>query len=246
MSNRAYEISENAWTPVESSASEIFMRRGGGWPSAFLQSTFWGSSGIVILVPEYVPYLPHVGTSPAIVDNRSLAGRTLAGVAADVVDSCQDKLTWSAAEKAQEVMSALSLNKSQLAEVLRISRPTLYEWLDGKEPNSTNYQRLVEILRLLERAGIRAARPLNARFVRQRLSATAPSLLEMLSADFIDSENVCALLSEAQVLGEQAAARREAREARLRALGFEEQSDKERRNQLAKSVALRDWPKPGS
>lgn len=36
--------------------------------------------------------------------------------------------------------------------------------------------------------------------------------------------------------------RRVAREERLRALGFEEPSDEERREQLARNVAMLNWP----
>lgn len=45
-----------------------------------------------------------------------------------------------------------------------------------------------------------------------------------------------ALLREAEV-------RRVAREARLRALGFEEVSDEQRRKNLALNIALLEWPK---
>lgn len=40
-----------------------------------------------------------------------------------------------------------------------------------------------------------------------------------------------------------AESRRIAREVRLRALGFEEPSDEQRKKNLALNVALRDWPK---
>ncbi len=48
---------------------------------------------------------------------------------------------------------------------------------------------------------------------------------------------------EAEVLDEQAELRRISREERLRALGFEDPSDEQRREQLARNVALRAWPK---
>lgn len=46
----------------------------------------------------------------------------------------------------------------------------------------------------------------------------------------------------AKALGEEAESRRVSREDRLRALGFEEPSEEQRREQLARSVAMRDWP----
>lgn len=48
---------------------------------------------------------------------------------------------------------------------------------------------------------------------------------------------------EAKALGEEAESRRVSREDRLRALGFEEPSEEQRREQLARNVAMRDWPK---
>ncbi len=35
------------------------------------------------------------------------------------------------AEQVRELLAALSLNKSQLARILRVTRPTIYEWLQG-------------------------------------------------------------------------------------------------------------------
>jgi DNA-binding transcriptional regulator YiaG len=61
-------------------------------------------------------------------------------------------LTLPVADQAREVLAALSLNKSQLAEVLCVSRPTVYDWFDGKEPNASNSDRLIILLRLLARA----------------------------------------------------------------------------------------------
>jgi len=150
----------------------------------------------------------------------------------------------SVADQAREVLAALSLNKSQLAEVLGVSRPTLYDWLEGKEPNASNAQRLTRLLRLLGRAGVMSSTPLNARFVRHALTEGGTSLLAALRAETLDERAISSLLSEARSLGERAESRRTAREDRLRSLGFEEPSAEQRREQLARNVAMRDWPKP--
>lgn len=68
-------------------------------------------------------------------------------------------------------------------------------------------------------------------------------ILEELSAESIDEQLVSSLVREAKALGEEAESRRVSREDRLRALGFEEPSEEQRREQLARSVAMRDWPK---
>ena len=45
----------------------------GGWPQTELRRLLAGSAGVVVFVTGYGPYLPHVGTSPSVVDVRSIA-----------------------------------------------------------------------------------------------------------------------------------------------------------------------------
>ena len=199
-----------------------------------------GSAGVIALVAGYGPSLPYVGTSPSIVDLRPLPGAPRLLVRASTRHAA---LTLSSADQARELLAGLSLNKSQLAEVLRISRPTLYEWLEGKEPNAANAERLSTLLRLLADVGVTSAHPLHARFVRQALVERGPVLLEVLCADVLDERTVRALARDAKELGQRVDARRSTREVRLRALGFEDRGEDERRAQLERNVAMRDWPK---
>ena len=46
----------------------------------------------------------------------------------------------------RELQTALSINKSELARILRVSRPTVYDWLDGGEPNADNRSRIRKLL----------------------------------------------------------------------------------------------------
>jgi len=149
----------------------------------------------------------------------------------------------SIADQVRELLAALALNKSQLAEALRVTRPTIYEWFQGKEPKASNTERLYALLRLLSRASVSGAMPLNARFVRQPLSLDEPSLLTLLCEDKIDEARVLRTLEKAKAAANVAMNRRNAREERLRALGFEEPSNEQRKEQLAKNIALRTWPK---
>jgi len=141
-----------------------------------------------------------------------------------------------------ELLAALSLNKSQLAKVLRVTRPTLYAWLRGSEPSAVNAERIHALLGVLARAGASAANPLNARFVRRPMDLDAPPLIELLSADPLDEERLIGAISQAQELAGAASRRRTEREDRLRALGFEDPSGEQRKELLAKNVALQDWP----
>jgi len=216
--------------------------------SLALISQYDSSAGAIVIVSGYGPYLPHVGTSPSVVDSRVMGrGASVPAAAQRIIErtpsALRAALALSVAEQAREVLTALSLNKSQLAEVLGVSRPTLYDWLDGKEPNSSNAQRLTTLLRLLASADVTSTRPFSPRFLNQALTERGTSLLAALSAPSMNEPLVLSLVREGKALGERAEARRISREERLRSLGFEEPSDEQRREQLARNVAMRDWPK---
>lgn len=148
----------------------------------------------------------------------------------------------SVVEQMQEVQAAFSLNQCQLARVLRVSRPALYDWFRGKEPNSANTDRLHTLLRCLVRARASGTNPLNARFVRRPAGLDGPALLELLSEERIDEDRVVNAIEQAQALGGAATRRRADREQRLRNLGFEDPGRVQRREQLARNMALREWP----
>ena len=218
----------------------------GQWPQAMLRAVGSGSAGALVLVIGYGP--PHVGTSPAVLDNREVASGVPAAASEAAAEPArtttrQAVLRLSPAEQALEVLAALSLNKTQLAEVLGVSRPTLYDWLEGKEPNAGNAQRLAHLVELLANAGVTAAHSLSPRFVRQPLNDGEPSLLDLLKADELDERFVAKVVQEAKALEASAEARRLSREERLAALGFEQPSDEQRKKNLDLNVALREWPK---
>ena len=98
------------------------------------------------------------------------------------------------------------------------------------------------MLRCLVRARASSTSPLNARFVRQPADLDEPALLDLLSEERIDEDRVVSAIEEAQTLGGAATRRRADREARLRNLGFEDPGPEQRREQLARNMALRDWP----
>ncbi|MDZ4697454.1 MAG: helix-turn-helix domain-containing protein [Deltaproteobacteria bacterium] len=197
-----------------------------------------GSAGVVVFAAVgYGPYLPHVGTSTTVFDDRAQPATEHAASVS------RSDLVLSVADQAREVLAALSLNKTQLAVVLGVSRPTLYDWLEGRDPNASNAQRLTTLLRLLSRGGVTSADPLIPRFLRQSLSDGTPSLFDVLSARVIDEVRFLELVREAKSLGEQAENRRLRREEQLRSIGFDDPSDGERRDQLARNIAMRDWPK---
>ena len=195
------------------------------WLVAFMPSV--GSSG--------PPYVPPVGPSPTIVDKRPFGPWR----AKPAQVAAKRALPLSASKQAQELLVALSLSKSQLAQVLRITRPTLYEWLGGKQPSAANAARLDQLHQLLVAAGVRSVRsPLNARFVRQVLPGHSCCLLDALCAQPLDTALVQALLAQALDLTRQANTLRIEREHRLRDQGFESPSHNVRAQQLAHNTML--------
>lgn len=142
------------------------------------------------------------------------------------------------ADQLKELCAALSLSKSQLARILRVTCPIACEWYEGKEPSSTNSERIRIVLGVLMRSAVSGARPLNARFVRQPLDRDEPSLFDLLCEDRLNEEHITRGLQRARDLGSVACRKRENREHRLRALGFEDPSVERRREQLARNVAL--------
>lgn len=200
-----------------------------------------GSGGIIAFDSEFHPFSFHIGSNPGVVEFRPVEPASETGSTRDLL-GFREVLKLSVVEQMQEVQAALSLNKSQLARVLQVSRPALYEWFRGKEPNPANTDRLHSVLGCLVRARASSTSPLNARFVRQPADLGEPALLDLLSEERIDEDRVVSVIEDAQALGEAATRRRAAREERLRNLGFEDLGREQRREQLAKNMALRDWP----
>ncbi len=178
-----------------------------------------------------------IGSSPLVYDRRSIERMQ------EVVPGLLNVVFLPVAEQVQELLAALSLNKSQLARILRVTRPTIYEWLRGNRPNAANTKRLSTLLRVLERASVSSLAPLNARFVRQPTESGAPSLIDMLGEEQVDETRLIQVIKQVQILGDAASRTRARREDRLRRLGFEEPDREQRKKQLANNVALRDWPK---
>ena len=166
---------------------------------------------------------------------------SIVGVPEDALGG-RSVLKLSVPEQMQELQAALSLNKSQLLRVLQVSRPALYDWFRGKEPNPANAGRLHALLRCLARARVSGASPLNARFVRRPADLDGPALLDLLSEERIEEDRVVGAIEQARALGETANRKKADREERLRGLGFEDPGRQQRREQLARNVALRDWP----
>ena len=106
------------------------------------------------------------------------------------------------ADQVRELQAALSLNKSELARILRVSRPTVYDWLGGGEPNADNRSRIRTLLRLVVRSRVSASDPVFPRFVKSALDPGNGVLLDLLSEETIDEATTRNLIRSAKALGD--------------------------------------------
>jgi transcriptional regulator with XRE-family HTH domain len=212
-------------------------------PSRSLLGLMGLGTHLILTAPAVAAAMPHFGTSPLVEDRRETVTVAAGPRSTEPGSSYRQVVVQSFGQQAKEAMAALSLTKSQLAGVLRVSRPTIYEWLGGKDPNPANAARLTAVLRLLARAEITSKAPLNARFVRHTIDERNASLLDLLCADQFDEKTIEDMLREAATLGNEAENQRVGRENRLRALGYEDQSPEQRRDNLNHTVAMLEWPK---
>lgn len=206
-----------------------------------MKLAYSGSGGIIALDSDCDPFPFYIASSSCVVAFRPIEPVSRAGAPEDPL-GFRNVLQLSVVEQMQELQAALSLNKSQLARVLCVSRPALYEWFRGKDPSPANAERLHTLLRCLVRARVSGSSPLNARFVREPTGLDEPALLVLLTEERIDEDRVVSAIEGARALGDAAARGRAAREERLHDLGFEDPGQEQRREQLARNMALRDWP----
>ena len=156
--------------------------------------------------------------------------------------SAQHISTLPVARQVRELQTALSVNKSELARILRVSRPTVYDWLDDGEPKADNASRIRTLLRLLSEARVSASNLLFPRFVRSSLEPGGQPLLELLCEEGFGEAAVRSAIGKAKALGDAVGARREERAARLGAAEFEEPDAGERKANLVANVGLTEWP----
>ena len=106
------------------------------------------------------------------------------------------------ADQVRELQTALSVNKSELARILRVSRPTVYDWLGGGQPNADNVTRIRTLLQLLWESRVTPANPLFPRFVRSAVEPGGQRLLDVLAEETIDEAAVRSAVGRAKGLGD--------------------------------------------
>jgi DNA-binding XRE family transcriptional regulator len=87
----------------------------------------------------------------ALLENAATSNLHLRVVGGTDSQAPQTSTVQSAPELVNDVQSHLGLNVSQIAEIVGVSRPTIYNWKKGKEePNEANIARLMRLKKLIE------------------------------------------------------------------------------------------------
>lgn len=177
--------------------------------------------------------MPTMGTSPMVLDRR--AGLNCIPMRAPKVSYRPTT------EQLQIISQVLNLSKSELARVMRITRPPLYDWMKGKSaPKDDNARRLNTIAMMVDEIMTHDDRPLFSIFVTEPIEQGSASILEYLQRESIDQPALSALLGKARELTSQ-------RDTRLAA--FERDSQRrtatpEAQNALLdQNLTLQEWDK---
>jgi DNA-binding XRE family transcriptional regulator len=100
------------------------------------------------------------------------------------------------AEQLASVQAAFGLSKTQLAQVCKVQRQTIYDWYAGNfEAEGNNARRLAAVYGIAESLRIAGRRPLLARAVSRALS-TGSTLLDLLLEEEVDREAVSSVVAQ--------------------------------------------------
>lgn len=111
-------------------------------------------------------------------------------------------------EQLAALQKYFGLSKSDLAKVLHITRPALYAWFAGEsEPSAENAQRIKMLYSLVDTAAAKNGRPLFHAYIERPVACYTRSLLEALSENYINPEEICAMTAVIRKMTEERADR---------------------------------------
>lgn len=174
------------WDSFERSGSSpilITSRRDG--PSFRGRTGGWGA-------PDLSSF-PRIGTSPCVVDRRRSGPEADPPLAPMFLRTLPETL--------ERIAQTLGLGRTALARMLRVTRPPLYDWLNGKAtPKGPNALRIAAIAQVLEEGTLRDPTPLFALFVEEPLGKGLPSLLACLQEERMNRTLALRLVRKAHAL----------------------------------------------
>lgn len=108
------------------------------------------------------------------------------------------------------IQQFFGLTKSDLARILHITRPALYAWFDEtSEPNAENARRIQSLYALVDTAEAMNRRPLFHAYIERPVASLSRSLLDALSENHINPEEIRTMTTVIRKMTE-------ARDARIR------------------------------
>ena len=177
--------------------------------------------------------MPTLGTSPLVLDRRNVS---------KIIPTELPRVSYRpTTEQLQIISQVLNLSKSELARVMRITRPPLYDWIKGKSaPKDENARRLNAIAVLVDGVVTPDDRPLFSLFITEPIEQGASSILDYLQQEVLDQAKLTSLLAKARDLTAQ-------RDSRL--VSFEQESPKRtisveaQEAILDQNLTLQEWDK---
>jgi predicted transcriptional regulator len=98
-----------------------------------------------------------------------------------------------AGEMVSAIRSSLSLDITEMARIVHVERPIIYEWIRGhSNPSPDNQERLSKVFAIAQQWKSLSPLPVDS-YVRQT-DITGESIVDLLSEEFIDTDKVLARL----------------------------------------------------
>jgi len=152
----------------------------------------------------------------------------------------QRHLTASIGVQTREALAALGITKSQMAEILGIQRPHLYEWIADKVERPDKGERLRDLLKVLDSVGISSRQPLRSHLLTEPLEPGAQPLVTLLKGD-LDSPEISSALATARRLNRAIEDEAAERLERMKAAGHQATSDEEAQATLEGTLTMMEW-----
>jgi transcriptional regulator with XRE-family HTH domain len=175
---------------------------------------------------------------PRVSDVRA---RRDAGATARANQVHQRLLTASIGVQTREALAALGITKSQMAEILGIQRPHLYEWIADKVERPDKGERLRDLLKVLDSVGISSRQPLRSHLLTEPLEPGAQPLVTLLKGKDLSAPTVSSALATAVRLNRSIDDEAAKRQARMRAAGHQAPNDDEAQATLEDTLTMMEW-----
>ena len=104
----------------------------------------------------------------------------------DVCEKVDINKTESTQQQIDNLRRHMGFNISELAKIMQVKRPTIYEWLTGKPPNRKSQNRLDEIYDFCQRWTEKKAGKLG-RYIYRKITQDNKCLMELLEDDVLDT-----------------------------------------------------------